>query len=199
MIYKISDSEVIRRVLERERDLYRELVERYQPMVFRICMGFLHNKDDADDLTQEVFIQSYLSLPGFKGNSNFSTWLYRIAVNICLNKVRRKSRYFLLQRLDSFFDTKKGKEIQLVIPDNENPESILIRNEHREWVQRALNSLPEKQRTAIVLSRYDDLSQMEIAMIMNITEGAVESLIQRAKVNLHEKLSAFQKKNSDLP
>lgn len=183
MIYRISDSEVIRRVLEGEKDMYRELVERYQPIVFRTCMGFLHNKDDADDLTQEVFIQSYLSLSGFRGNSSFSTWLYRIAVNISLNKVRRTSRIFILQRLDSFFYTKKGKEIQLIIPDNENPESILIRNEHREWLQQALNSLHGKQRTAIVLSRYDDLSQMEIAVIMNTTEGAVESLIQRAKVN----------------
>jgi RNA polymerase sigma-70 factor, ECF subfamily len=194
MIYKLSDSEIIRRVLEGERDLYRELVERYQPMVFRICMGFLHKKDDADDLTQEVFIQSYLSLSGFKGNSSFSTWLYRIAVNKSLNKVRRASGNFILQQLDSFLYTKKDKEIQLIIPENENPESILISNEQREAVHRALNRLPYKQRTAIILSKYDDLSQMEIAEIMKTTVGAVESLIQRAKANLREKLSVSLKK-----
>lgn len=199
MINKIPESEVIRRVLDGERDLYRELVDRYQPMVFRICLGFTHNKEDADDLTQDVFVQSYLSLSRFKGNSSFSTWLFRIAVNISLNKVRRTSRNFLLLRPDTFFYTRKGKENQLILPENENPESLLIRNEHRKWLQKALNSLPEKQRTAIVLSKYDDLSQMEIAMIMNISEGAVESLIQRAKINLRAKLSASQKKNKDLP
>jgi RNA polymerase sigma-70 factor, ECF subfamily len=199
MINKIPESEVIRRVLEGERDLYRELVDRYQPMVFRICMGFIHNKEDADDLTQDVFIQSYLSLSGFKGNSSFSTWLFRIAVNISLNKVRTTSRNFLLLRLDTFFHTKKRLENQLIIPENENPESLMIRKEHREWLQKALNSLPVKQRTAFVLSKYDDLSQREIAMIMNISEGAVESLIQRAKINLREKLSASQKKNDDSP
>jgi RNA polymerase sigma-70 factor, ECF subfamily len=199
MINKIPESEVIRRVLEGERDLYRELVDRYQPMVFRICMGFIHNKEDADDLTQDVFIQSYLSLSRFKGNSSFSTWLFRIAVNISLNRVRTTSRNFLMLRLDTFFHTKKGLENQLIIPENENPESLLLRDEHREWLQKALNSLPVKQRTAFVLSKYEDLSQMEIAMIMNISEGAVESLIQRAKINLRAKLSASQKKNDDSP
>jgi len=197
MIINLSDSEIIRRVLDGERDMFRELVARYQPMIFRVCMGFIHQKDDADDLTQEVFIQAYLSLIRFKGNSSFSTWIYRIAVNVSLNKVRSTSRNFILQRFDSLFGAKKNKEIRLVIPDNENPESIMILNEHREWLQQSLNGLPENQRTAIVLSKYDDLSQMEIAMIMNTTEGAVESLIQRAKVNLRKNLSAFRKKNTD--
>ncbi len=196
---KISDNEVIRRVLDGEKDMFRRLVEQYQPMVFRICIGFLHNKDDADDLTQEVFIQAYQSLPGFKGNSSFSTWIYRIAVNVSLNKIRGTSRNFLLRRLDSLPGTrKKGNDIQFV-PDSEDPETLLIGSEHRKWLQQALNSLPEKQRTAIILSKYDDMSQTEIAQIMNTTEGAVESLLHRAKVNLREKLSASRKKNNELP
>jgi RNA polymerase sigma-70 factor, ECF subfamily len=199
MIHRLSDSEVIRRVLDGEKDMYRELVERYQTMVFRTCMGFIHDKDDADDLTQVVFIQAYLSLSGFKGNSSFSTWIYRIAVNVSLNKVRKTSRNFVLQRLDSLFGRKNSGEILLVIPDTENPESILIRNEYHEWLQRILDSLPENQRTAIVLSKYDDLSQIEIAKIMKTTEGAVESLIQRAKANLRKKIDASQIKSDDLP
>jgi RNA polymerase sigma-70 factor, ECF subfamily len=200
MVNKVSDNEIIRRVLDGEKDMFRGLVEQYQPMVFRICMGFLHNKDDAEDLTQEVFIQAYLSLSGFKGNSSFATWIYRIAVNVSLNKMRSTSRNLFLRRLDSLLGTqKKGNEIQLFLPDNEDPESLLIGSEHRKWVQQALNSLPDKQRTAIILSKYDDMSQVEIAQIMNTTEGAVESLLQRAKVNLREKLSASRKKNIELP
>ena len=175
--------------------MYRKLVERYQPMVFRTCMGFLHHKEDADDLTQDVFIQAYQTLSAFKGDATFSTWIYRIAVNASLNKIRKSSKNQFLQRLETVFGGEKSKEYSFSISDNENPENILILNEHKEWVQKALNSLPENQRTAIVLSKYDDLPQKEIAEIMNTTEGAVEALIQRAKANLREKLSSLKKKS----
>lgn len=191
----MTDSEIIRQILQGDRNRYRELVERYQPMVFRTCMGFLHNKDDADDLTQEVFIQAYQTLQGFKGDASFSTWIYRIAVNASLNKIRKSSKNALFQRLETAFGSEKNKEYSFSIPDPENPENILILHEHREWVQKALNSLPENQRTAIVLSKYDELSQKEIAEIMNTTEGAIEALIQRAKANLREKLSSLRKKS----
>jgi RNA polymerase sigma-70 factor, ECF subfamily len=190
----MTDSEIIQQILKGDRNQYRFLVERYQSMVFRTCIGFLHNKDDADDLTQDIFIQAYQSLSSFKGDSSFSTWIYRIAVNASLNKVRKSSKSFLLQRLDAVFSSEKSQAYSYSINDNENPENILITNEHKEWVQKALNSLPENQRTAIVLSKYDDLPQKEIAEIMNTTEGAVEALIQRAKSNLREKLSSLKKK-----
>jgi len=191
----MTDIEIIRQIAQGDRNMYRMLVERYQPMVFRTCMGFLHNKDDADDLTQDIFIQAYQALSAFKGESSFSTWIYRIALNASLNKVRKSSKNNLLQRFEKVFGSEKNIEYSLPIPDNENPDNILIHNEHREWIQKALNSLPENQRTAIVLSKYDDLPQKDIAEIMNTTEGAVEALIQRAKVNLREKLSSFHKKN----
>lgn len=190
----MTDSEIIQQIVQGERNMFRKLVERYQPLVFRTCMGFLHNKDDADDLAQEIFIQVYQTLSGFKGDASFSTWIYRIAVNASLNKIRKSSKSLFIQRLETVFGVEKNHEVSFQIPDNENPENILIHNEHREWVQKALNSLPENQRTAIVLSKYDDLSQREIAEIMNTTEGAVEALIQRAKANLREKLSHFKKK-----
>ncbi len=180
-------------ILDGEKDKFRILVEQYQQMVFRTCMGFLHNKDDADDLTQDVFIQAYQSLAGFKSESSFSTWIYRIAVNASLNMVRKSRGNSILQRFELFSGTVHGKELTLPDSIEENPENILIRHEHVEWLQKALDSLPEKQRTAIVLSKYDDLSQKEIAEIMNTTEGAVEALLQRAKKNLREKLSPKRK------
>ena len=190
----MTDSEIIGHIANGDRNMFRKLVERYQPMVFRTCMGFLHHKDDADDLTQEVFIQTYQTLPGFKGDASFATWIYRISVNASLNKIRKSQKNQFLQRLETVFGGDTLKEYSFPIPVTENPENILIQSEHREWVQRALNSLPENQRTAIVLSKYDDLPQKEIAAIMNLTEGAVEALLQRAKANLREKLSALQKK-----
>jgi RNA polymerase sigma-70 factor, ECF subfamily len=195
----MTDTKIINIILQGGRNEFRTLVERYQLMVFRTCMGFLHDKDDADDLTQEVFIQVYQSLNKFRGDSAFSTWVYRIAVNASLNRVRKNSRTPIINRLDSLFVTGKEKEISLPANDTEDPESILIRLEKSKWIQAVLDSLPENQRTAIVLSKYDDLSQKEIAEIMKLTEGAVESLIQRAKANLKVKLSSTYKKMRHVP
>jgi RNA polymerase sigma-70 factor (ECF subfamily) len=190
----MTDIEIINIILHGNKDKFQLLVEKYQSMVFRTSMGFLHDKDDADDLTQEVFIQAYQSLNIFKGDAAFSTWIYRIAINASLNRVRKNSSSPILNRLESLFDSGKGKEISLHAYDIGDPESILIRAEKSKWIQDALDSLPENQRTAIVLSKYDDLSQKEIAEIMKITEGAVEALMQRAKANLRARLTSTYKK-----
>ncbi len=185
----MTDSEIISLILKGDRNLYREIVDRYKTMVFRICIGFLHNKDDADDLTQDIFIQAYTSLLGFKGGSAFSTWLYRIAVNACLNTTR-KAKFNFIRVGDH---TSEAKEINLPVAHYEEPDKILMRKEQQEIFQKALDGLKENQRTAIVLSKYDDMSQREIAEIMNISEGNVESLLFRAKASLREKLSGFYK------
>jgi len=190
----MNDNEIIKSIVQGDRDSFRILVERYQQMVFRTCMGFLHNKEDAEDLTQDVFIQAYQSLSRFKGESAFSTWLYRIAVNASLNKIRKSKLKLVFERFENLTGSDRtGSDTYPVIKNDEDPEKIIIRQEHSEWLGRALDSLPENQKTAIVLSKYDDLSQKEIAEIMKTTEGAVEALLQRAKKNLREKL-LFHKK-----
>ena len=187
----MTDNEVIKLILHGDKEKFRMLVEQYQQMVFRTCMGFLHNKDDADDLTQDIFIQAYQSLPRFKGDAALSTWLYRIAVNASLNKIRKSPINLILKRFDTMAGDNNEKEIYF--SDKEDPETMLIRQEHIRWVQKALDTLPENQRTAIILSKYDDLSQKEIADLMNTTEGAIEALLQRAKKNLRIKLSVHKK------
>lgn len=191
----MNENELIKLIIQGEREKFGIFVEKYQQLVFRTCMGFVHNKEDADDLTQDIFIQAYQSLPEFKMKSAFSTWLYRIAVNASLNKVRKSAGTSFIQRLESFFASENQTAGQLIVSDMEDPENIIIKKEHSRWIQKALDSLPENQRTAIVLSKYDDFSQREIAEIMNTTESAVEALLQRAKKNLRDKLSGkVQKK-----
>jgi RNA polymerase sigma-70 factor (ECF subfamily) len=190
---KMTDSEIIQKIREGEVNQYRQIVERYQQLVFRTCMGFLHNREDADDLTQEIFIRTYQALGEFRGTSAFSTWIYRIAVNASLNRVRKSSGSQFFKRLESVFSPEK--KIDLFAEESENPEIIIIRKEQKDRVTRAIDSLPENQRTAIVLSHYDDLSQREIAEIMQTTEGAVEALLQRGKASLRKKLSDIRKKN----
>jgi len=185
----IFDEEIIKQILLGDKNKYTILVEKYQQMIFRTCMGFLHNKDDAEDLTQEIFIQAYLSLAHFKNKSAFSTWIYKIAVNASLNKIRKSLRNIILQRLDTLAGAGKNYELSVPFTITDNPESILISQEQTGLVMKTLDTLPENQRTAIVLSKYDDMSQKEVAEIMNISESAVEALLYRAKKNLYNRLS----------
>jgi len=182
----MNDSEIIQSVLNGKHHNFRILVEKYQQKVFSVAMGFVHEKEDAEDITQEILLNAWKSLKFFRGNSSFSTWLHRIAVNACLNHTR-KNKGTVLTRFSSFFGYEGMRQVDIPLYE-ENPEEIIIKKEHSEWLQKALDSLSEKQHTAIVLSKYEDLSQREISEIMNITEGAVESLIQRARKNLREKL-----------
>jgi RNA polymerase sigma-70 factor (ECF subfamily) len=190
----MNDNELIELILQGDREKFGNLVERYSQMVFRTCMGFVHNREDAEDLTQEVFLRAFQSLAGFKCKSSFPTWIYRIAVNASLNFKRKHSGISLFERLESLFSGEKSAEKNPVFSHPDDPEKILIEREHSLWLQKALDSLPANQRTAIILSKYEDLSQKEISEIMNLSVGAVEALLQRAKKNLRERLSAGDKK-----
>ncbi|MGC9150586.1 MAG: RNA polymerase sigma factor [Microbacter sp.] len=190
----MTDFELIQEILAGNSGLFRQLMERYQTQVFRTCMGFVHQKEDADDLTQEVFIQAYQSLASFKGDSEFSTWLYRIAVNRSLNHLRDQQKRSIFDRLESFFTGEKSPKSWSTPTPDPNPEQQILINEEREMITNMLDKLPEKQRVAIVLSKYDDMSQREIAEVLQTTEGAVEALLQRAKKTLRKELLSFYRK-----
>lgn len=191
----MNDKELTEIILKGDTEKFGVLVERYSQMVFRTCLGFVHIREDAEDLTQEVFIRAFQSLGGFKGNSSFSTWIYRIAVNASLNFTRNRRKISFLERFESLFTSEGPGEKNPLLLFTEDPEKIMIAREHSLWLQRALDSLPSNQRTAIILSKYDDLSQKEIAEIMDLSEGAVEALLQRARKNLRKKLSPGEKKS----
>jgi len=179
----MSEQQIIQAILNGDNSKFELLVEKYQTMVFRTALGFVHSKEDAEDLTQDVFISVFQSIRSFQGNSEFSTWLYRITVNTSINHLNRNKRKAFLQiagdLLQNIFNKESG--------DN-NPHQELEQTEQNRAIQKAIDSLPEKQRTAFVLSKYDDLTQKEIAAIMQSTEGSVEQLLQRAKTNLQKKL-----------
>ncbi|MFZ4705342.1 MAG: RNA polymerase sigma factor [Bacteroidales bacterium] len=193
----MTDTEIVQLVIAGNRDAFRPLAEKYKGMVFRTSMGFVHNKEDAEDITQDVLVSVYQSLGKFKGQSSFSTWVYRIALNASLNFVRKKSRHSILQRFETLLGFEKKNEIQQIESGYFNPEQILTNKERRASIHRALDLLPENQCIAFTLSKYDDLPQREIAQIMNLTEGAVEALLQRAKANLQKKLSDFYNKKTN--
>ncbi len=189
----MSDYDIIKETLNGNKDQYRFLVAKYQDQIFRTCMGYVHCEEDANDLTQETFIHAYQKLNQFQFKAAFSTWIYRIAINTSLNYLRKKKGNFI-DRIENALDLLTSKH-QVLISDYSNPEDIFITNEHTEMISKAIDSLSDKQKTAFILSKYEELPQKEIAVIMQITEGAVESLLQRAKNNLQKKISHLLKKN----
>ncbi|MDD2513587.1 MAG: RNA polymerase sigma factor [Proteiniphilum sp.] len=176
----MSDEQLIREIISGNDSAFKTLMERYQLQVFRTAMGFVHTKEDAEDITQNIFIRVYQSLNTFQGDAEFSTWLYRITVNMCLNDLRRNRKNRLLQSLETFFSVKS---------DQKTPLEELESAERDQRIRVAIDSLPEQQRMAFILSRYEELPQRQIAAVMKRSEGAVEQLLQRAKENLRKKLT----------
>lgn len=185
----MNDSELIKEVLSGNTNVFKYLVDKYSSIVFRTCLGYVHCKEEAEDLTQEVFISAYKSLDKFKGEASFSTWLFRIAVNKSINHLRGKHIGIFRRIFTDPYTSDIKNEYHNVKSSELTPEERLIENEKSGKIRKALSQLPENQRSAIVLSKYNDLSQKEIADILNKTEGAVEALIQRAKGNLRKYLN----------
>jgi len=191
----LTEQEIIQSILNGNTENFRLIAEAYQSKIFRVCMGFVHQKEEAEDLTQDILVSIYQNLNSYKGNSKFSTWMYRIAVNASLRHLERKKRRGFFERIEQLLTGEKSSHEINIHSHTETPESILTSKERSEMVHRAIDSLSENQRIAFTLSKFDDLPQQQIASIMNSTEGAVEALLQRAKANLQKKLITLHKKN----
>lgn len=167
--------------------VFKALVSEHQDMVLNTCYRFVMNREDAEDLAQEVFVEVYRSLDNFREESKLSTWIYRIAVTKSLDHLRRmkrKKRFSSLKRIIGIDDPAE----ELPSPSADNPEQTLAEKEKLSVLQEALNTLPDNQKAAFLLSKQDGYSNSEIADILQTSVSAVESLVHRAKKNLHEKL-----------
>jgi RNA polymerase sigma-70 factor (family 1) len=190
---------LVQQLKEGSENAFRELVDHFQDHVFNTCFGFVYNRADADDIAQEVFIEVYHSIASFKENSSLSTWIYRIAVNKSLDFIRhsrRKKRWAELFRLAPV----DNENTDHWFVDHETPQSQIEREERRKILHRAIQSLPENQRTVFTLHKIEELSYNEIAEIMKVSLPAVESLMHRAKCNLRSKLEKYylDEKNEEL-
>jgi RNA polymerase sigma-70 factor (ECF subfamily) len=193
----MTDHQLIELIInENNQSAFTELVNRHQSLVIRTCLGFVSTHADAEDLAQEVFIEVYQSLSGFRNEAKLSTWLYRIAVNKSLNFIRKNKRDKVLHSIESFFSGSSKKNEILEIEDSTTltPENKMQAKEEKLMLKEAINSLPENQRIAFILSKYQDLSYKEIAEVMNVSLSSVESLLFRAKANLQKKLISKIKK-----
>ena len=165
---------------------FRELFDQYHVKVLNTCFGLLHNRQDAEDVAQEVFVTVYQSLPAFRNQSTVGTWIYRIAINKSLNLVRKKKRWKFFVDFEDFF---RSKQNNIKAPG----ENLVEHSEEKRLLHKAIDQLPEKQRIAFILFKYEELPQKQVAEIMNCSIAAVEALIFRAKQNLQKSLHHYIK------
>ncbi len=165
---------------------FRKIYDQYKVLVYNVALNYLQNKEDAEEITQDVFVQVHHSIAQFNKNSELKTWIYRITINKCLDFIKRKSskkRLFI-------FGKKTDKDFELQnISNFEHPGILLENKEKAELLYGVINELSENQKAAFILSKMDGLSNPEISVILEVSISSVESLIFRAKSSLKEKLS----------
>ncbi len=183
----MTDQELITGIINNDKPVIQLLVNKYHKQVIKTAFHFVHDMDDAEDLAQDVCIEILESIAQFKRTSSLSTWIYRVTVNKSLNFVRKNKRKQLVRQFETFFQGGDGNNNNS-ITEPSAPDSSFVNTERKQILDKAINSLPENQKTAFILSKYEELSYKEITEIMNLSLASVESLLQRAKQNLQKKL-----------
>ncbi len=183
-----DEEQVLARIRAGEVAAVQYLFEEHRTRIYRICLLYLDSSDDAKDALQETFLRAYRSIKNFRGDSSFTTWLTRIAINICLN-MRRDRRH-----VESFdpehMDMLGGEGFQeFPISRPEDPEQAVRMRELRERIMQVVERLPPRERMAFVLKHFEQLKIREISDLMHISEGTVKSFLHRALVTLREELT----------
>jgi RNA polymerase sigma-70 factor, ECF subfamily len=162
----LNDGELVRKFQDGNESAFNELVLRYQEKIYWVARRFSGSHDNADDITQEVFCKMYESLKDFRGDSSLYTWLYRIAVNVSLNYLRKqKVREFL--RIDEMFEVESSAD--------ESPEAIVEKKEYLSLIEHAVAMLPEKQKTVFVMRYYEEMPYEEIAEVLKTSVGGLKA------------------------
>ncbi len=176
----IRDELLVYRARDGDLKAYEILIQRYQDKVYNLAARMINNREDARDLAQETFIQIYKSLPHFRGDCSFGTWLYRVASNKCLDFLRRKRPEQVCHPFE---------KDELIADSRAGPEEQLIKEEEAYMVRKALASLPRNYRIVLVLHHYQLLSYKEIAKILDLPVKTVATRLYRARLILKEKLT----------
>lgn len=170
---ELDDAALVAACLAGRSEAFDLIVERHRRAVYQVCYRFVNNHEDASDLTQESFVRAWRALARFKGEAALSTWLYRIAVNVSLNKVGARKAASEPLDDDRHVDT-----------TSEDPRDGLLRVERAAAVRRAIAALPDRQRATLILRVYDELSHREIAHILGTSVGAAKANLFHALANL---------------
>lgn len=172
---------------------FEEIYKQFSKLVFNLALQYVQNTEDAEEITQDVFLTVHQSLKLFQQNSEIQTWIYRIAINKSLDFIKAKNRKKRFAFITSLFHD-DGNELKNLGHNFTHPGILLEQKEALESLFRHINALPDNQKTALILSKLEQKSQKEVAEIMNLSTKAVESLLQRAKTNLAKKINSSEGK-----
>ncbi len=173
--------EIIRSIADGDKKTFQQLYELFSDKVYNTALSYVQSEPDAEEITQDVFTSIFRNAAKFKGDAAVSTWVYRITVNTSLNHLKRKNRFSFL----SFGQSEIEK------PDFEHPGILLEKKESAKALFKVIDTLPDSQKTAFILSFVEELPRQEVAYIMEISLKAVESLLQRAKKKPERKIRKF--------
>ncbi|MBN2029214.1 sigma-70 family RNA polymerase sigma factor [bacterium] len=180
----MNDTELMMRVKEGDEEAFRQIVEKYQKQIMNLCFQYTGNQQDAEELAQDVFIRIYRAAASYEPRAKLSTYLYRIAVNLSLNRIRNRRS----KRLVPFDFLRKGNNYNPISQESHNPDHAMEQKEKQQIIWDAIHALPANQQTALILKRFQGFSYKEIAKVMHCSVSSVESLLHRAKKNLQKKL-----------
>jgi RNA polymerase sigma-70 factor, ECF subfamily len=184
-----TDRQLVERVQRGDKRAYDLLVLKYQHRIVSLVSRYMRDQDEVLDVTQEAFIKAYRALPGFRGDSAFYTWLYRIAINTAKNYLVSRAR----RPPDTDIDVDQGdfQGESFVLSDIENPENQLEGEQLEAVVYKAIEELPEELKVAVTLREFEGLSYEEIAEIMECPVGTIRSRIFRAREAIEKKMAAL--------
>jgi len=189
-ISPLTDEVLIEKTKGGDNSAFEELVKKYEKKIYNLALRLTGNPDEAGDVFQETFLKAYHSLNRFKGEANFSTWLYRIALNIFLMK-KRKEKGKVFESIDMPLFTAEG-EMTKEIPDwSTNPEAEIENKELKNILTKALASLPEEYRAVLILRDIQRLSNKEVSEILKLSIPAVKSRLHRARLFLRNEVSKY--------
>lgn len=192
---RTDDLKLVEMAKEGSPEAFEELLGRYEKKIFQLCLFYMKNREEALDISQEVFIKAYRFLHRFEGKSKFYTWLYSIAVNTCKSrlKVWQKRFWKELFSLDEPLALESGREMGRFVADwSSNPEKILLQAENMELLRKAIQSLPSKYMMPVLLKDIQALSYEEISEILEINIGTVKSRLHRGRAMIVERMERNQ-------
>ena len=193
------DGTLVERIRGGDPSAFEILMHRYEERVFRLAMGMMKNREDALEAVQDAFLSVYRRIDSFRGESSFSTWLYKIALNSAYMKLRSRARHDRVDSLEDLEDILDPGKIRILLPPrgwSERADDHLLRQELARQLREAIAALPEEYRAIFTLREVEDLSNQEVADILGLSLAATKTRLHRARLFLRQRLSSYLRGNA---
>jgi RNA polymerase sigma-70 factor (ECF subfamily) len=190
-LIRSQDEVLVERARAGDVAAFETLISQYERKVYNLAYRLTGNHEDASDMAQEAFIRVFQKLPEFRGDSSFSTWLFRIASNACLDEIRKRKRHRTVS-LDNPYETDEGEMSRQYADAADGPEEIIDRQETQAMVQACINALDEEYRVVVVLRDIKGYAYNEIAEMLGLNLGTVKSRLNRARAAIKEKFTRLE-------